>query len=394
MSLLWMSPNAIALCDDAEVVKVSTIALREESAETSEQPSIGIDALAFSPDEQSFAAVDSVGDVHVWTLETQKLLHTLHIDGETSATGGAKFSLAYCDKDRLASSQPDRDGENGVLIWDLASGKLSAKLPVAECCDVRCLRAVKKKERLRLIVGSVGQLGLFGLDPSKRAAKSLEVWGNDDIIRLRVGEGGIQRGYNKGLFPTLGEVSEFGEDVNDLAIAPDGSRFVAVSNGSEGGLAVMFSLTDGAIIWTRTFPGFPLSRVCALNNFGQIVVCSGGLLPVLVSADDPSNITITPDEQAGIALTLDGETGEVVDKWNTGHALVVAFSETAANGVFASLGWDGKVRLWKGQGHQHLTEINTDQKTVTHIALSASGEHLLVGTFDGNVLLYQIAVKN
>ncbi len=78
-----------------------------------------VDRIAFSPDGRLLAAGTDDRQIMLWDTRTGAVLRTL--GGRTYAIGGA---IAFSPDGRLLAVGSPGDGEEGIKLWDVASGQL------------------------------------------------------------------------------------------------------------------------------------------------------------------------------------------------------------------------------------------------------------------------------
>ena len=119
-------------------------------------------AMAFDPTGKRLASGDLAGNVVVWDLATSRPIQQF-------ATGSEVHSVIFLDRPRSLVTH----GKDAVLLFNLESGKLEQKVPLASG-SIR--RLVADQARSRLVVGfksgAIASLSLPDLTPGPRLEKA------------------------------------------------------------------------------------------------------------------------------------------------------------------------------------------------------------------------------
>jgi WD40 repeat protein len=348
-------------------------------------------AIAISEDERLVAAAGSFGTIYIWNMSSQVLVHKFVLAGRTNLSIEERVSVAFFGVDRVAVGHSDCGDPSGVVIWDLKSGQLASKLPIADFCGVSCLReASRSAGPYKIIVGCVPCLGLFAETAEStsgriRTMKTLDMWADEDVTRFGTRDASAARGHERELFNHFGDVSRFQEGVHGIVVSPDGSRVIAVGGSGRDGVAAMFSLKDGTVIWQKAFQGFPLFAASAVNGFKEVAICAGPRLPVSIGDARRNADEIVPDANADTVKILNSESGAELDEWHTKHEIIISLVDCGVVGAMATLGFEGKIRLWGQRGHELLAAVSPELKQARAMVSSSSGKYLLAGGQDGVV---------
>ena len=201
--------------------------------------------IAISSDQGQLATIQEGGTLEIWDTTSFRLTKTIENAGDGR-------SIAFWDGERIAATwgSNEFDDDSSVVIWDLKTESLIAKLPVAVLVEPSCLFVSERP--LMLTSGATQTRGGYEIkqEPSRldRITETIEVWTEDDIARFVTNDIHKYSGHDADIFHPMKEISECSDDTNWLAVDPDGIHLIAVGENHEGGVVTRFDITNGALL--------------------------------------------------------------------------------------------------------------------------------------------------
>jgi WD40 repeat protein len=295
----------------------------------------GIEDSAINPNEPIFASGSWDGSIHLWNLDTGKLLQALAAPEKKSDDFKDVAALAFTpDGNRLISASYDRT----IKIWELNTGKLLATLRKDTDRPHRSFNLGSKVEALAL--SSDGQVLASG-----DFDNHVYLWD-------------LQNPQSIHKFQTSSEVLS-------LAFSPNSWKLCC-------------GCLDGTVyVWD-------LQKSLELK-----FTASKGFISSIVTSPDSQKI-YSGDEYGAITI-WDINTGVKIGTWPGQHKsaiLTLAFHPQSPN-VLASSGYDKKIIFWNLNSGRPLHKLSTDQGAVTAIFFNKDGNILVAGDEFGNITLWQ-----
>ena len=303
----------------------------------------GITHVLFSADGHSLAARSTDGAVEIFDPTTREpkalVVPRDHLLGRTfighrraQDEPNWVHAVAFSSKGVFASGADD-----GVLLWDVATGRLRARLP--QGAGVRSLAF--SPDGATLAVGTVtGRLKLWNVIAAKeKEAGSMPEW--DSVRRQRLGSGRSYRNY-----------------VYSIAFSPDG-RHVAAGD-SAGSLLVWEVATRKPVL--RLDHASPIVGVVFSPDGATLVWSTETTLRVwnVAQRRDRYQVRAPTSAVQSVALSPDGSTLAIGD-------------------------WSGGIHLWDIAARRTLRAqpLSGHEGDVTALAFTRSGDRLLSSGADG-----------
>jgi WD40 repeat protein len=323
-------------------------------------------SLAVSPDGQTLAAGNSVGEVGLWDLGNRRPLRQLtgHQDQITSVV----FSP---DGRTLASGS----GDKTIILWDVTS-----------------------QQQLRQLKGHEEAVSTLAFSPDGQVLAS----GSDDstIILWDVATG-----------QPMGEpLSGHEGRVDAVAFSPDGQ---VLASGSEDSTIILWDVSTGQPM------GEPLSghedevTSLAFDPTGRLLASGGADQTVVlwdVSTDPPGSrtlighsdyvlaVTFSPDGQTlasggaeGAIILWDVASGQPLGDPITGHGSDVTSVVFLDNQSFVSSSDDGSIILWNTVGDPPLGRFLAQEDSgILSLAFNFDGRVLAAAGRENNIYLWDV----
>ena len=344
-------------------------------------------AIAFSPDGQRIAAAVGNGVVTLWSATTGEQLFSVSGESENSAfTAFTVFSLAFSqDGQRLATGS----GDGLVCVWDARTGQLIKKLgrptnPVSGLVftDGRHLSSASfdsyvttwdvesAKILLRWRAHSGRGIHALALSPDQRR---LITGGFDHTVKLWDANSGLE----------VLTFSDFNKEVQCVSFSHDGRALAACSVDGTIRLWDTTSRTADEKDCLLTLPRLVSIATMNVRKDGLWVAFGGERLP---------------EEQGGTAPVFirDAGSGRLL-KTLQRKSLFLFSAEFSPDGRFLAATGDDRdyrggytLQLWDlDTGHLSFrTEPFPGEGCVFCQAYSPDGRHLLGGTQDGRILVW------
>src|ERR1700722_13704849 len=87
----------------------------------------------------------------------------------------------------------------------------------------------------------------------------------------------------------------------------------------------------------------------------------------------------------------DGQISRLALQFNSGHAQqVVKISSDSARGRFASVGYEGSVKLWDSKSGRLIASTSELYTFPLALTLTSDGEHVAISSRDGDITLLSI----
>jgi WD40 repeat protein len=358
-----------------------------------------VTALAFSPDSTTLAGGGGDKVVRLWDTASGQLRRSLtghgdwvstvafSPDGRTIASGSCDWAF-HRGRDRSRFQWPDPGCVSEIRLWDAATGDL--KRTVAEPGRLLSLAIAPDGNSL---VGGIGKdVRLYDL---RGEAPGRTLTGHDfDVTGVVFADGGasvVSGSHDQTVKCTsvaTGQVKwrapgHF-EQVNSLALSPDGS--VLVTGSSDQRFAVRVLKAGDKAIGPGAVRVWDARTGRLLRRLGD-------------SAEQIMAVALSPDvrriasggassDGKGVVRVWDAATGAAV--WSQGdHAVEVLAVAFAADGSsFASAGADGVVRLRDPATGAVTRTLEGHDGGATALAFSADGSTLLCGEGRGGTRVW------
>jgi RNA polymerase sigma factor (sigma-70 family) len=305
--------------------------------------------LVVSPDGKQLAACGPAGQVKVWDLATDRLVHTF------TAKGRVASAVAFSPDGKLLAAGYRNDGT--IRFFDLAKGK-EVRVLKGHPQGVRCLAF--SRDGTRLASGGAlndGSLLLWDLATGKATALLTKIKGREQTSASPEKDGRLSKARHE---PTLGEV-------RSLAFSPDGA--VLVCGGGEGDPAVrVFDVAAGKQVRQFGDPRNAAEGLAFTRDGRSVYVGMGGSVRLF-------------------EVTTGKELGPV-----GGHGQFVSQVRISPDGrVAATAGGDRTIRLWDFRSGKELKRLEGHDGDVRCVAFAPDGRLLASGGDDRTVRLWEVA---
>ena len=377
----------------------------------------GVLSIAYSPDGRTLASGHSIdryhgdefGTVRLWDLETGQNIRTL--DGHPSDVRSVAFSR---DGGTLAIAS----GYSSLSLWDAATGTQKRQLggytgsvsSVAFSPDGRTVARGSWDSTIRLwdavtgthkytLEGHTERIRSIAFSPNSRTLAS-----GSSVDRHDSSQGGTVRLWDTVTGSHKYTLAGHGNSITSVAFSPDGRTLA-----SGGGVVRLYNVATGVHI--RTLDGqngeiigvafSPDGNTLASATGGQIRLWHADTGALKHTLNGGSRVVFSPDSRTLAAggwstiRLLDTETG--VQKLSLdeiqGRDNIVAYSPDGYTLASGAAVWSDKtVRLWDALTGEHIRTLVGHIGDVTSVAFSPDGRTLASGSYDGTVLLWDIAV--
>jgi WD40 repeat protein len=365
-------------------------------------------AVSFSPDGKQVASCGEK-EIQIWEVGSGKLITTLK--GHTGEITGMVF--AHKNPNRLASVGDDKR----LIVWDFATGKPLLKSDeqttrmeaVAFAREDNQVAGVDSSGALVVftITGDKLKLGFGGAAADSKGLSTVAFSANGSSLFI----GGMDKQIKQiagpiGTEATVGNtIRRFGghsDEVNSLALTPDGKQLVSLDSGQ---MVLVWDLESGKKL--RAFPGDPAFKkgIClAVRPDGRQLAIgyeTGAIRLIPFAQTDEHRghteakenlwtVSISPDRKSFAAAgadrvvrLYDTATGKM-NKELSGHKLGITAVAYLNGNTLASASGDKIVKIWDlAAGTAKNCEGHT--LAVLAVASNASGSILVSGSADKTV---------
>ncbi|OCQ99801.1 hypothetical protein BCD64_01570 [Nostoc sp. MBR 210] len=335
--------------------------LPSNTQDKSEDISIAIDLLTFSPDGQTLAYGDNK-TVQLWDLNTQKL--QTNLNGHQADISSVAFSP---DGGNLASAGAD----NTIILWNL-DGKL-----------------------LNTLKGHEAAINRLTLSPNAQILASAS---DDNTIKLW--------DLNGKLLHTL---KGHKYAVTNIAFSPDNQTLASTSNDN----TISLWNLDGKLLHKLTKNNYSLTNV-AFSPGGTILASAGSdnninlwdingnlwhtlrghkyaITSIVFSHRNKSIATASKDT----TIKLWNFKGELLQTLKGHQAAVTTVAFSHNDQILASSSEDGTLKLWNLQGKPLPLTIKDKNHSapVTSVVFSRDDKKVIFGSADGTIKLWNLQGK-
>ena len=361
--------------------------------------------LTFSPNGELLASSDFDAIVKIWDMRTKEEISTLK--GHTFSVQGVAFSP---DGKLLAAVARQ------VKIWDVASGKEIASLPVEHTNGIGYgvafspdgarlavanqlsveLWDVRTKEKLSKIIGHSDLINRVRFSPdSARLATS----SRDGTIKLWNAKSGQELATLKG----------HGSWANSISFSPNGSRLASASHDNTVKLWDLRSFQEvptlrgheGAIFHAAFSPDGKRLASCGFDGTIKLWDVSSMSFVDSISVDSPNqevfiyNIAFNPDGTRLAAGTSDG-TIKLYDPVSREEIITLAGHNEGVESVafspdgtrLASGSGDFVIKLWDAATGEEIRTLDGHDGKVYCVAFSPDGNYLASASSDYTIRLW------
>ena len=382
----------------------------------------GAVSLAFNKDgtllasgsrgKQGFSSwVDA--DVHVWDVSTGRVKFTL--EGHSDSVRSVAFSP---DSNTVASGSDD----DSVILWDVTTGKRKSILgnrfqSVAYSPDGRTIAAGSVEGTVRLwdaisgvpkttLKGHIGRVDSVAFNEKGTLLASGSTgryhhgggWSGTKVLLWDVASGALES-----------TLSGHSGRVSSVVFSPDGNT---IASGSDDDTVILWNVATGGIITTFSGHTGGVNSV-VFNLDGSILASSSGAwstnpvrlwdvatgeFKVTLTAGGSDKIIFSPDGR-----TLAGDEKNTVVLWDvaTGEQKVtlespdylwdIAYSPDGGTLAGALQSEKGMVILWDVLTGQQKATFTGHTDGVTGVAFSQDGGSFVSSSYDGTVMLWDVA---
>ncbi|MCI0464303.1 MAG: PQQ-binding-like beta-propeller repeat protein [Gemmataceae bacterium] len=312
-----------------------------KSLRTITAPTIGVHDSALSPDGRVVAAVTHSGTVQMWEVATGKELCPL--EGHRGPVAGVGYSP---DGKLVITRGPSRD----IRLWDPATGR---EVGVLEG-HTDYIKAMAISPDGKLVASAAGS--------QDRTVRLWDVAARKEVRRLQV----------------VGWIGA--PAAKALAFSPDGAR---LASGADDVAIRLWDVATGTLL--RRIEGgqadalayAPDGRTLAMAvRFGKVVLWDAYSGQQVKALAGPPGVT-------ALAFAPDGKTLATAGEWK--------WSEERGDNPEPREPDDNTIRLWEVQSGQLRGRLVGNQKGTTALAFSPDGRHLVSGSKDGVVRLWDVS---
>jgi WD40 repeat protein/serine/threonine protein kinase/DNA-binding XRE family transcriptional regulator len=325
-----------------------------------------VNRLAINPDGRTVLSGSVDNTLILWDLETGAILWQR--EGHTTPTNDVAFS----PDGQIAASVSDEM----AILWDVQTGRI-----------------------IRQFDGHEEAISKIAFSPDGQSMVTAG-WGDDSIlIHWDVESGEIMQRF------------ESNSNVEDIEFTPDGSailygrlddgtlRLIDIQSGQIiHEMKADIDIDSGALRKIAISPD-GLTAISGFENSEMFLwdLSTGALIrryPVDGGAHavafHPDNGTVLVGGVTGILITLDLETGEILNTF-TGHTEIVLDVAITPNGRYAvSASRDKTLRLWElNRGHV-IRQFAAPSELAFEVDLSPDGRTALSASLDGTVTLWDV----
>ena len=325
----------------------------------------GIKDVAFAPDG-SLAGAGSDYDVHVWDASGE---HRFTVEGHTRTINALVYSP---DGSLLASASDD----NSVRLWDAATG-VEMRV-IQHTSAVKCL-AFSPDGALVAGGDNSGDAVLWdaasgeqiALLDRERGGVNDVAFSPDGALLATANQDGLIRLWDVASAAQVAEWEGHEREATDLAYSPDGTRLASVD--VEENVFVWDTATGTQVV---AVPGHTDAALSAVFNTDASLIIEG---------HSDSEVYLRDRTGDDISFIYSVEHHKNID----GNQTIVAFSPDES--LFASADGFGVYLRDVASGAEAGSLVDFSSGLVNSFAFSPDGTLLAVTTWDGNVLLWDVA---
>lgn len=408
--LLTLVPRqtTLALGSGSGMVKVWDFAARKEPI-LLQRPSVGITALAFSPDGKVLATGNMNGSVGLWDVARSQQLGVL--EGHKNQVLSLAFSS---DSQSLATGSSDgwkhwdlttrqvrhsyQAGDRPLIRWAFSDRRLAG-------IDIGGSAYISEGGSSRAIsVGDSGDIKLMRIAPDVRSVAKGGFYAN--AVRLREIDSGKERHVSLRTIPGTPpprlswEFSADGQTIAtgssegtiklwDVTSAEERVAFKGPSKNAQGKAPRLTFSQDGSLLACIDGTGGVQLWQTALNR--ERAVLRGHLNAVhAVAFADKGRLLASGGFDRAVKL-WDAATGKELDTLH-GHAGIVLGLAVSPDGtLLASASADQTVRLWRLSDRKELHRLEGHTAPVWSAAFSPDARRLASAGSDGRIILWDVA---
>ncbi len=359
--------------------------------------------IAFSPDGHHLAAAGDNGTIRLWNVDTGR-----PIDPPLKANGRPVLTLAF-DRDgrRLATSTAD----GSALLWDLQT-RTSRVLPNQQR-GVNHVAFSPTGEQLAT-AGRNGSIMLWQTDTALPAAPPLTghagevtnvAFSPDTPVLVSTGKDDSVRMWNLETHTQIGTATGHQDDTFSPAFSRDG-RFATTSADHTVRLWDAYTMEPLALLDGHQ----DAVHSVAFSSDGRHVASASldhtvrlwnvaAALPLGEGREAMTGVAFHPEGSSPEAVTTNNF--GTVNIWNTstktsigltGHDAQAAAVAVSRDGIIATGGTDGLVKLWDARTHDPIGPPIITNADVRDVAFSSDGETIAVAA-DRFVQLFNVDTR-
>jgi WD40 repeat protein len=328
-----------------------------------------VDFIAISPDERTILSASSDDTLILWNIETGQILRRFEYNSD--------LTFVVFSPDGRTAISGGRD--TTIVLWDVKTGDIIRRFTEYE------------NEIYQIAFSPDGRTILAGGKGDDSSVVQLDIETGQIIRRFEGHEGNVEgiefvldgsaflSMSSDGVlilwdFETGGIIYQMNVNLENLEVTIGSVRILAIS--PDGLTAVSGDENFGIMLWD-------LSTGTLLRNY-QI---SGGANAVTFH---PDNGRILIGTTTGILMTLDLQTGEILNTF-TGHNETIMDVKIISNGRYAvSASVDKTLRLWELERGHVIRRFAPPGALLFEVDLSPDGRTALSGSTDGTVTLWDV----
>jgi len=371
-------------------------------------------AVAFSPDGNTLASGDHLGELHLWDVATGKRAKKL--EGRHTRLSSLVFSP---DGEWLYTGGGPGADSITIRVWDVDTGEVFSKS--ASNDSVNCLALSPDGKLLAsggevVFGGGVGSVmlwetprcrNLLGIQRHERSIQSLAFSPDGNVLAAGARDGEVLLWDVESGLQTW-NVKARRRDVNCIAFSPDGKtlasggrlqlwdvdtaekRLELQANEKESGATAVAFSPDGKLL--AASDGYETLRLWdpstgrllrKLQGDWQLSGSSHSL------AFSPDGKTLAAAGRVNTVYLWDVQSGQELlrfSQFHEGSIRQVAYSPDGK--AIASAAWDGTIRLWDGVTGKNMFSLKAE--TVAAICFSPDSKVLAAGGFAKSIDLYDV----